>query len=145
MSNTEQLQVCQTIYSKLNSQKKPTKNLNKTKETSLKEPRKKTTSDDIPKVPLEPRKKTTSDDTPKIPKESRKKTTLSDNTPRNIDKTSKDINKDTVDIPIKVKKPLNAYQLFVQEESKKSLYKDMTPRQRLSEVAKIWSNTKKQV
>ena len=42
----------------------------------------------------------------------------------------------------KVKRPLNAYQLFVQEESKNPIYKDMTPRQRLSEVAKKWSSNK---
>ncbi len=44
--------------------------------------------------------------------------------------------------PVKSKRPLNAYQKFVQEESKKTKYKGMLATERLSAVSKAWNDQK---
>ena len=43
----------------------------------------------------------------------------------------------------KSRKPLNSYQKFVQQESKKDIYKDMPGKQRLSAIAVEWKNGRK--
>ena len=40
------------------------------------------------------------------------------------------------------KRPLNGYQKFVREESKKSKYKGMDARERLSAISKAWKRKK---
>ena len=42
----------------------------------------------------------------------------------------------------KGKRPLNAYQKFVRDESKKSKYKDMKPTSRMKAIGKAWRNSK---
>jgi hypothetical protein len=56
--------------------------------------------------------------------------------PRNVEKSSKNVTKSS-------KKQLNAYQLFVQEESKKAKYSGMSGKDRMLSISQAWKKKTK--